>query len=133
MKEPVDHPLALGEPDLTYRLSPEDVARVVPGFDVDALERLLRRIRADMRGAILREFQLPAPGEPDPGGISAFTEPVLNPLLEEVWATMWEEEPDEFLAEGASSMPGRTLARQRREERRRRTASPHEGDPPGDV
>lgn len=119
MTEPAYQPLALRVSDAGYRLSAEDRARVVPGFDPDALERLLRRVRPDMREEILREFQLPRPGEPIPGGIHEFTEPELNPLLEEVWATMWEDESDDFLAEGASEMPGRTLAKQRREERRR--------------
>lgn len=72
-----------------------------------------------MRHEVLRQFQLPRPGEPVPLGITEFTEPELNPLLEEVWATMWDDASDDFLVEGASSMPGRSLARQRREERGR--------------
>lgn len=111
-------PLALRSADTSYRLSPEDRARVVPGFDVDALERLLAVIRADMRCEILREFQLPRSGEPPPGGIMEFTEPALNPLLHEVWATMWQDEPDAFLEDGASVMPGRALERQRRQARK---------------
>lgn len=119
MTEPSYQPLALRTPEMSYLLSAEDRAKVITGFDVDALERLLRRVRPDMRREVLRQFQLAQPGEPVPLGITEFTEPELNPLLEEVWATMWHDASDDFLAEGASSMPGRTLARQRREEERR--------------
>lgn len=117
--EPSYQPLALRTPEMSYRLSAEDRAKVIRGFDVEALERLLRRVRPDMRQEVLRQFQLPQPGEPVPLGITEFTEAELNPLLEEVWATMWHDASDDFLAEGVSSMPGRTLAKQRREEERR--------------
>ena len=119
MTEPSYQPLALRTPDLSYRLAAEERAKVIPGFDVDALERLLRKVRPDMRQEVLGQFQLPQPGKPAPLGITEFTEPELNPLLEEVWATLWDDASDDFLAEGVSSMPGRSLAKQRREERRR--------------
>jgi hypothetical protein len=120
MTEPSYQPLALRTPEVSYRLSPDERAKVIAGFDVDALERLLRRVRPDMRQEVLRQFQLPQPGNPVPLGITEFTEAELNPLLEEVWATMWHDASDDFLAEGVSSMPGRSLAKQRREEERLR-------------
>ncbi|HEU4453058.1 MAG TPA: hypothetical protein VFR81_08355 [Longimicrobium sp.] len=117
--EPSYQPLALRTPEMSYRLSAEDRAKVVTGFDVDALERLLRRVRPDMRVEVLRHFQAGVPGERKRGALTEFTEPELNPLLEEVWATMWDDAPDQALDEGWYFYPGREIAKQRREQRRR--------------
>ncbi|HEX8830475.1 MAG TPA: hypothetical protein VF705_04875, partial [Longimicrobium sp.] len=42
-------PLRLARAETTYKISIEDRARVVRGFDVDALERLLQMVIPEMR------------------------------------------------------------------------------------
>jgi hypothetical protein len=116
--DPEYRPLALRSPDRTFRLIPEERAKVLPGYDVEALERLLRIVRPDMRQEILRYFQPGQPGERSRGMLTEFTEPQLQAVLEEVWAPMWNDAPDEALDDASSYYPGRQIAKQRRESRR---------------
>jgi hypothetical protein len=113
--EPDYQPLALRRPDRGFRLSPGERARVVPGFDVAALERLLGMVRPDMRARVLWYFQAGGPGEPGRGALTSFTEPALQAVLEEVWAPMWDAVPDRELDADSSYFPGRGIARQRRQ------------------
>jgi hypothetical protein len=117
--DPEYRPLALRSPDRTFRLIPEERAKVLPGYDLEALERLLRMIRPDMRQEILRYFQPGQPGERSRGMLTEFMEPQLQAVLEEVWAPMWNDAPDEALDDASSYYPGRQIAKQRRESRRR--------------
>jgi hypothetical protein len=43
-------------------------------------------------------------------------DPALQPLLDEVWAPMWEQHPERIDKE-TKDFPGREIARQRRERR----------------
>ena len=109
-------PLRLARPQLEYRLSPEERANVQPGFDVDALERLLQIVRADMRQEILAHFQMHDAAERSHGQLVQFYDPHLQAVLEEVWAPMWNEvnATDRQIEENAYGFPGREIARQRR-------------------
>jgi len=119
MTDPDYKPLALRRPEAGFRLSDAERAKVVAGFDVHALERLLGMIRPDMRIEVLRHFQPGEPGERRRGALTEFTEPALQAVLEEVWAPMWDDAPDQALEEGWYFYPGREIAKRRREAIRR--------------
>jgi|GEM_PF-950094 len=119
MTTPEMLPLRLEVPDRDFRLSAEERAKVVPDVDPDALERLLRMVRQDVRTEMLQTFQFPAPGERF-GYLFEFDDPQLQAVLEEVWAPAWETVPDEVLEKGGLPHPGREVALRRRQERRNR-------------
>ena len=119
MTDPDYKPLALRRPEANYRLSDADRAKVIAGFDVGALERLIGMVRPDMRVEVLRHFQVGEPGERKRGALTQFTEPELQAVLEEVWAPMWDDAPDQALEEAWYFYPGREIAKQRREQRKR--------------
>jgi hypothetical protein len=96
----------LEAPEGAYQLTVEERAAVAPGFDPDALERLLREIRPDMRGEILSYFQ--AGGSR--GHLVEIHDPELQVILEEVWAPFWDNAPDQALEENWYRMPGREIA-----------------------
>jgi hypothetical protein len=100
-------------PDHDFRLSAEQRASVQPGFDVDALERLLASVHPDLRMSILSDFQ---PQPPDVFlGPMKFEDPVLQALLDEVWAPRWEAVPDDRLDDPElSRYPGHRIAKARR-------------------
>lgn len=119
MSSPEMRPLRLAAPEHGFRLDPHERAKVVAGFDVDALERLLGMVRPDMRKEILRHFQPGEPGERRRGALTEFFDPQLQAVLEEVWAPMWDDAPIEALEEGWYYYPGREIARQRRAAKQR--------------
>lgn len=122
-------PLAirLARPDISYHLEAAMKARVDPMFDADALERLLRWIHPDHRKDYLHRF-IPQVDGPlvieKRGKISVIPrisysirtdDPILQPLLEDVWAPYWRAFSDEELkAQIVSPFPGLERARQRR-------------------
>jgi hypothetical protein len=118
--EEADEPLRLPASDQSYRLSADDRARVRPGFDADALERLLQAIRPDMRQEILAHFQFAEDTTRQYGYLVQFHDPKLQPLLEEVWAPMWDElnARDEDIERDVYGYPGREIALKRRAARR---------------
>lgn len=109
------HPLRLTPADESYRLSDDDRAKMLPGFDVEALERLLGMTRPDMRQEILRAFQKREPGQLI-GHLMGFDDPELQKVLEEVWAPMWDHvgATDEEIEANAYAYPGREIALRRR-------------------
>lgn len=111
-------PLRLEAPDVTFQLSPQDRAELAPVFDADALERLLREIRPDMRGEILAYFQKGK--SPSRGHLVEIFDPHLQTILEEVWAPFWADAPDQALDENWYGMPGREIAKARRAAARER-------------
>jgi hypothetical protein len=138
MNPPKLPPLRLTRPDPAYRLSPTDRVRVRPGFDVDALEKLMGMISPPLRAQILRSFLILTTEElasgPRPGWLTQLNDPhtgeadpVLQAVLGEVYAPLWDELPDEALEiPNYTFYPGRERAKERREARRRE--QPH---PPG--
>lgn len=105
----------LDVPDRNFKLTPQERASIRPGFDVDALERLLAAVEAPVRPMILEGFQAVAQGEPGTATVR-MGDPALQPLLDEVWAPMWEKYP-EMLDTETKNYPGREIARQRRNAR----------------
>jgi hypothetical protein len=104
----------LDAPDPDFRLSAEQRASVAPGFDVDALERLLAVLHPDLRMPTLSDFQ-PQPPDVVGGGLMKFEDPVLQALLDEVWAPRWKDVPVEWLTDPEfSRFPGQRIARARR-------------------
>lgn len=110
--------IRLEQPEADYRLSAAERAKIVPGFDVDALERLLASMNPDMRQEVLAFFQWRTADGAPRGHLYRILDPQLQSILEEVWAPMWDEATDEQIAENAFGMPGRKIAEQRRAERR---------------
>jgi len=119
MNSPDPEPLRLSVADEGYHLTATDRAKIRPGFDVQALQKLLRAVRPDLRAEILAHFQFVEDGVRR-GILVQLHEVELQPLLEEVWAPMWEEvkATDADLAENTFGFPGRQIALQRREARR---------------
>jgi hypothetical protein len=115
MSAPAPRPLRMASLDPVYRLDAQDRGKVLPGFDVDALERLLAAVTPEARRGLLRYFQRPEKGE-QPGMLVEMSDPRLQPLLEEVWAPMWDEvgATDEQLNGNHFGYPGREIARRRR-------------------
>lgn len=119
MDSPEARPLRLASPDPHFRLNAGRRAKILPGYDANALERLLAGVRPEMRDEIESYFLVPEEGAPPRGTLTEFFDPTLQALLEEVWAPMWDDAPDEVLnaPDAESHFPGRKLARQRRENR----------------
>jgi hypothetical protein len=104
----------LDAPDPAFRLTAEQRASIEPGYDVDALERLLAMMHPDLRAGTLSSFQ-PQPPEVIGGGLVRIYDPVLQSLLDEVWAPRWASVPEEwFHPPDFQRYPGRDLAMRRR-------------------
>lgn len=116
MTTPQSSGISLPSPDPAFRLSVQERASVRPGFDVDAPERLLSRLIPPVRPMLLASFQHPPAGEP-PDLVMKLGDPSLQPLLDEVWAPMWEHFPPDAIEIEEKDFPGRELARARRDAR----------------
>ena len=121
-------PMALraATPDSGFHLDPGERGRVVPGYDVAALERLLAHVTPTRRAEVLRYFQNPEDRSASRGLLMEIKDPQLQPLLEEVWAPMWDQvgATDEQLAQNVFGYPGRALAMERRAVRKRGSTNP---------
>lgn len=111
MSAPPPHAIRLVQPDPTFRLSSEDRAKIRTGFDVDALERLLAVVVPEGRPMLLSAFQFPASGPSR--FVVQMGDPTLQPLLDAVWAPMWEHMPPDAIDTETAPYPGRELARHR--------------------
>jgi hypothetical protein len=117
-------PLHLGEPDPTFALTDEVRRTILPGFDLDALERLLARTRPEFRDALLEGFQ-PTDGPGFSTGPLIIPDPILQDLLHEVWALRWEHfSEDAWDDPDTDRYPGKEIARARRNARG--TANPRD-------
>ena len=139
MSNPPLKPLRLATPDPSFRLTPAERSKVRPGFDADALERLMGMINPDLRRQTLRAFLVLEPHELEPGErygwitelhdpFTGQIDPKLQAVLEEVYAPLWDEVSDADLNNPHSYFyPGRERAKQRREARKQEQA--RNGDP----
>ncbi|HET7230412.1 MAG TPA: hypothetical protein VFJ16_10450 [Longimicrobium sp.] len=129
MSTPEPQGIRLANPDASFHLSANERAAVRRGFDVDALERLLAHLRPEVRSIVLDDFKYPPPGEP-PALLIQMGDPSLQPLLDEVWAPMWDHMRPGALGSETKEFSGRELARQRAAARGRSrgTRSPALGD-----
>jgi hypothetical protein len=117
MPETPSGSIRLEAPDRNFRLTQRERERIVPGYDADALERLLAAVEAAVRPFLLSRFIVPEDGSGRmPGVMVLMGDPKLQPLLDEVWAPMWELYPD-MLDTETKDYPGREIARERRARR----------------
>jgi hypothetical protein len=111
--EGMPRPLPLPGPPSDYHIPADERARIVPGFDVEALERLLARVVAERRDEVLAYFQFPRDrSAPRLGILKEIKYPELQAILEEVWAPMWDHvgATDEDLRDNVYEYPGREIA-----------------------
>jgi hypothetical protein len=113
---PADNPIRAAVPAINFHLTPTQRERVSPGFDVDALERLLAQVAPARRQEILSYFLKPEPNTPRGGMLTHIKDPELQALLEEVWAPVWDQvgASDAELYKNELGLPGRNIAIQRR-------------------
>jgi hypothetical protein len=117
--------MALPTPDPSYHIDAAARARLQPGVDPDALERLLRCFPAESHASHLdmfsiRHIAVDADGRaPDVTVLTRISNPVMHRLLEEVWQPFWASFSDAELEQELGGPPGRELARHRRAEQRR--------------
>jgi hypothetical protein len=105
-------PLRAARPDPNFRLSAEERATVLKGFDVEALERLLGMTPPKARQELLAYFQAPAKR----GEVTMLVQlgdPELQAVLEEVWAPYWSNYTLEEMEQEKAEIPGRAIAKQR--------------------
>jgi hypothetical protein len=110
-------PLRLATPTPDYRIDPPLRARVFPGYDVNALERLLAHVTPERRSEILSYFLIPNDSSSRGRGLlTQIKDPELQRILEQVWAPMWDYvgATDEEIAANTYGFPGRDVARARR-------------------
>lgn len=112
MTDPDFKPLAMVRRDHEFRLSEGERRRVRPGYDVEALERLLSHVQADRREEILECFRIPTDNVTHQ--LVYLGDPGLQELLEEVWAPYWERASTEDILADTSDRPGKRIALERR-------------------
>ena len=108
-------PLVMVRQDVTFRLTEAQRQQVRPGFDVDALERLLAHVPAERRDSLFVTFTAPTGNEVRE--LWYLGDPALQELLEVVWAPMWDRIPTEVIEADKSERPGKRLALERRRPR----------------
>jgi hypothetical protein len=113
-------PLRLAVADASYGLEASERAKLLPGFDAEALERMLGMVRPELRQPILKHFQQREKGE-RLGHLMQLHDAELQAVLEEVWAPMWDESnaTDAQIEANHFGFPGREVAKRRRAERAR--------------
>jgi hypothetical protein len=122
---PMPVSFSLEAPDESFRLDAAERANIDHGYDADALERLLQAVHPDHRMDVLANFQIqPFDGRMRPYFIEIL-DPKVQPLLDAVYAPLWQNATDEEIEANIYGLPGReTVKKQRREMRDRRRADP---------
>jgi hypothetical protein len=117
--------ISLDTPDESFRLDAAERANIEDTYDADALERLLQLVHPDHRLDILGYFQIkPFDGRKRVYFIEIL-DPNLQPLLDPIYAPVWQNATDEEIEANIYGLPGRETAKQqRREMRDRRRADP---------
>jgi hypothetical protein len=112
MTDPDFKPLTMVARDRGFRLSEQERRQIRPGYDVDALERLLAHVEADQREEILECFRIPVNNETHE--LWYIGDPGLQELLEEVWAPYWNPSSTRDIEADTSERPGKRIALERR-------------------
>jgi hypothetical protein len=122
---PMPVSFSLDTPDESFRLDAAERANIQDIYDADALERLLQVVHPDHRMNVLANFQIqPFDGRKRPYFIEIL-DPKVQPLLDPVYAPVWQNATDEEIEANIYGLPGReTVKKQRREMRDRRRADP---------
>jgi hypothetical protein len=122
---PMPESFSLDTPDESFRLDAAERANIQDIYDADALERLLQVVHPDHRMDVLANFQIqPFDGRKRPYFIEIL-DPKVQPLLDPVYAPVWQNATDEEIEANIYGLPGReTVKKQRREMRDRRRADP---------
>jgi hypothetical protein len=112
-------------------MNEEERARTAP-FDPDALEEFLQKHQPEQRASLLESFyRRPARASIPPGPreaesqatlnhpwLTGVSDPVLQEILERIWAPVWAFLSLEQLEKAGSDLPGLEIARQRARARR---------------
>jgi hypothetical protein len=112
-------------PDRSYRIDAAARARLHPGVDAEALERLLQHFPAESRASHLEMFSTrhvvvnTDDRAPDVTVLTRISDPGMQLLLEEVWQPFWAPFSDAELEREVGGPPGRGLARRCRDQQRR--------------
>lgn len=121
---PMPVSISLNSPDESFRLGPAERANIGRMYDPDALEHLLRRVQPNHRMEILAHFQIEPFDGKRRGFLDEILDPELDPLLDAVYAPLWQNATDEQVEADLYGLRGRaTVMKQRQEmrETRRRT------------
>ncbi len=111
--------ISLNKPDESFRLSPAERANISRQYDPDALEQLLRQVQPEHRMEILAHFQIEPFDGKRRGNLVEIFDPVLDSLLDPVWAPLWQNATDEQVeAEFYGGLRGRATVLKRRQEMR---------------
>jgi hypothetical protein len=122
---PMPVSISLDRPDESFQLDAAERANINTMYDPDALERLLRLVHPDHRLDILAHFQIEPFDGQRRGLLVEIFDPKLDPLLDAVWAPMWQNATDEEVEANIYGMRGRaTVMKQRQEMRERRRTDP---------
>ena len=107
--------MSIHEPDLTFRLSADQRAKLVPNIDGDAVEKLLQHVEPDGRDHFLAMFTRPEPGKNQAFQVvgSVGGDSTMNDLLEQIYAPTWIAWGADEIEHSDSRLPGRELARTR--------------------
>jgi hypothetical protein len=106
-------PLRAEQPDVAFRLTEAQRAKMLPMYDAESVERLLQMVRPDARDSMLRYFQVAE--RPGPHAVLMhLDDPKLQAVLEEVWAPYWDRLPPEAIERERAPIPGRGVVRARR-------------------
>jgi hypothetical protein len=108
-------PLVMVRRDAGFRLTEVQRQQVRPGFDLDALERLLAHVPAERRDSLFVAFSAPQGNEVRE--LWYLGDPALQELLEQVWAPVWDRVPLSVIEADKSERPGKRLAIERRRAR----------------
>lgn len=118
---PMPVSISLNTPDESFRLDAAERANIGPMYDPDALELLLRRVQPDHRMEILAHFQIESFDGKRRGLLVEIFDPELDPLLDAVWAPMWQNATEEEVEADIYGLRGRaTVMKQRQEMRENR-------------
>lgn len=113
--DPQYTPLVLVRRDAGFRLTELQRRQVRPGFDLDALERLLAHVPAEHRDSLFLAFRAPRGNEVRE--LWYLGDPALQELLEQVWAPQWDRVPLAVIEADQSERPGKRVAIERRRAR----------------